>query len=461
MPARIRIKQTDFHQYFPLIRVLAIFLILLGLSLLVFHHNHSPPPRLPAPETNPFQLLSDTSGTISKVACVVNSARRSPIRNAAATSEIVNALPENTSVILLTNDRDSFTLTPSPNVQLAGLRPNGAYTIWPQDPFLVLAPRSRNATSPTRLLLPAKFDRSDDLELAHTIATLIGADTIESKLLFEGGNIVTSNSEIFIGENTIRMTAAHLGETLSRAAQRFAFTLGKPVIVVGGFPQPIGHLDMMLTPLGDNRLVLADPAAGANLVSSIAKNDPFAITAFEEKCIAEFFGHPAINKLENPSGETIRPPTLRNQTTMALSVTRNLAPSLDTMAHFLAKKGFEVHRIPFFSATPPPQPINPDQNATQQDERPGPTYPTLTYNNVLITKSPNEPVPSVLLPQYGLDALDQAAERTWSKLGYSVIPVPGLHISAMYGGSLRCCAKVLRRTPSPPSSPHQGTTISP
>ena len=73
-------------------------------------------------------------------------------------------------------------------------------------------------------------------------------------------------------------------------AERFVDLLGKSVIVVGPSPQPIGHIDMMLTPLGDRRLVLADSGWGAGLAERELVERPAAVRAFERRCEQLFFG---------------------------------------------------------------------------------------------------------------------------------------------------------------------------
>jgi len=424
-----------------LLQGLALLLIAGGIVVLLQRPRHSP---LPPPEANPFRLLPDTGGSVREVACVVNSARRSQIRNAASITEIVNALPAATSINLLTNDRDAFELGHPDRVNFADLRADGDFTIWPQDPVLVLAPRDNRERGRLRLLVPARFERADDREIADAVARLLAAEIVESACLFEGGNIVSSESHIFIGENTIHASAAYLGEPLSRVARRFESELGGPVLVVGGSPQPVGHLDMMLTPLGDGRLLVADSGAGADLVSRLLAEDPSSVTAFEETCMAEFFGHPAVESVQGDGGKTMRPPDLRGQTAKAVAHCRELAAALDEVAASLAAAGFEVHRIPFFAGTPPVElPSDPDQTGPPR-RNPGPAYPTLTYNNLLLNQ-PADRRATVFLPRYGLDALDDAAVETWAALGFEIIRVDDLHISAMYGGSLRCCTKVLRR----------------
>ncbi len=83
-----------------------------------------------------------------------------------------------------------------------------------------------------------------------------------------------------------------------------------------------------------------------------------------------------------------------------------------------------------------------------EDELREPAFPCLTYANVLL-EQPTEGTWVVYLPQYGFDPLDRAARRTWEGLGCRVVAVEGLAASAMCGGSLRCCVKVLERSPGP------------
>ena len=72
-----------------------------------------------------------------------------------------------------------------------------------------------------------------------------------------------------------------------------------------------------------------------------------------------------------------------------------------------------------------------------------PDYPCLTYNNALLEEEGGRK--TVYLPQYGWKKFDAAGQKTWEEMGYDVRPIPGFAVSAMYGGSLRCCVKVLER----------------
>jgi len=55
---------------------------------------------------------------------------------------------------------------------------------------------------------------------------------------------------------------------------------------------------------------------------------------------------------------------------------------------------------------------------------------------------------TVYVPQYDWPDLDEAARTAWAKLGFEVRPIRGFAVSAMCGGSLRCCVKVLSRDES-------------
>lgn len=151
-----------------------------------------------------------------------------------------------------------------------------------------------------------------------------------SSLYFEGGNIVSDNEFILIGANTIRQNALKLDLSEAQVVTRFQEELGRQLLVVGPYPQPIAHIPLL-------------------------------------------YGGP--ESLDRGNGVV---------TTTA-------------------------------------------------------AYPMLTYNNALIARQ------DVYLPRYGWSAMDEAAFKTWKKLGFTPHSIEGFTTSAMYGGSLRCSVKVLER----------------
>jgi hypothetical protein len=424
---------------------LGALLLALGAAALAVR---SLPVRGPETQEPVARVLPDDGGAILQVACIASSARRSSLRNAPLVAGIVNALPASAHIAVLTNDRDAFVVASDPTpgrVDFIDLPANLNFTIWPQDPFVVVVGSDGPA-----LLASADFPRLDDRVLGEQLAKRLGWPCRVSELLFEGGNIVAGRRHVFIGANTIAQNALRLDIDQTEVARRFQRELGRPVVVVGPLPQPVGHIDMMLTPLDDHRLALADTQWGARLAREHLRRNPRNVTDFENSCERMCFGDPAIRELRGPGGETMRPPKIVGQTAAAIDGSEAIAAKLDRLAEELAKFDYQVERVPMLygieMAIDRPAANHPSQSnrqsAASDGHRQG-RYPTLTYNNVLMETRPEGRV--VYLPQYGFDPLDQAGREAWKRLSFRVVPVGGFAVSALHGGSLRCCAKVLRR----------------
>jgi N-dimethylarginine dimethylaminohydrolase len=383
-----------------------------------------------------WRIIADDAGSIRRVVCLVNSARHATLRNASAITSVVNALPVRTRVVILTNDRQAFIVarnTSPERVTFLDLPDKSAFSIWPQDPFVVLAAKHGKPV----LLSSREFTRADDRLIARNLAKHLGWECRQSELTFEGGNIVPARRHVFIGANTVFDNAEKSKLPPARVVRKFRRELGRSVIVLGPVPQPVGHIDMMITPLDDRRLLLADPRWGARLAKDELKKHPKDVIAFERYCEDYYFGGPAIKVLYDPKGKSILPPKVVGQTSKAVTETLSIANDLDKLAGSLEKRGYEVWRVPFLSRT--------DTISASKKEA-VPEYPCLTYNNVLMETAGKDRI--VYLPQYGWPAMDEAASKVWRKAGYRVVPVYGLTISSMYGGSLRCCVKVVERSVS-------------
>ena len=381
-------------------------------------------------------LLPDVGAAPSLVAVNVNSARRATLRNADLVTNLVNGLPSSTRFLVLTNDRSAFTVARNDRperIQFLEVPIERSTTIWTQDPFLVLSD-GRDVT----LLASRDFERADDRIMADVIAQAAGYRVTRSGLFFEGGNIVSDAEHVFIGANTIRRNAIELKLPEEEVVLRFQEELGRRVLVVGPVPQPIAHIDMMLTPLGDGVLALADVTAGALLAERALDGAPESVAAFESWTEAHFFGHPRIRQVSGRDG-AITAPHLRGRTREMIERSYALAPVLDEVARSLEGHGYRVVRIPMLMG-------GPETDASPSDEGEysmNASYPMLTYNNVLLEAGANGK--RVYVPRYGFAALDDAAHRKWEAVGFAPRPVDGLTISSMYGGALRCAVKVLRR----------------
>lgn len=400
-------------------------------------------------------LLPDTGGRIERVAISVNSARRAALRNADLVTRIVNGLPASTEILLLTNDPSAFAVAGDhwpERIEPLEMPLDTAITIWTQDPFLVLD----GPEGPT-LLTSKDFDRAGDRAMAETIAARTGYPVVPSALHFEGGNVVSDREFVLIGANTIRRNAVELDQSEVDVVLQFQEELGRQVLVVGPVPQPIAHIDMMLTPLGDGRIALADAAAGARIAEEALAGDPESVEAFERWCEEYFFGHPSIRAVAGPEGQRIGAPQVRGKTREMIARSREIAPVLDGIARSLEGYGYRVERVPFLfggpestlvaGQPPAPEPAAVESTAVESTDVEPPdnpaAYPMLTYNNVLLEDDVDGPI--VYLPAYGWRAMDEAAAGAWRAIGFSPRPIEGLTISAMYGGALRCSVKVLTR----------------
>jgi len=388
------------------------------------------------PETHRPSLLPDVGPRPRVVALSVNSARRATLRSADLVTNLVNGFHASTRFLILTNDRSAFTVARNDRperVRFLDVPFASPITIWTQDPFLVLAGPDREVT----LLTSKDFERADDRMMAEVIARETGFRVKASGLFFEGGNIVSDRDHVLIGANTIRRNAVELDVAEPEVVLRFEEELGRQVLVVGPFPQPIGHIDMMLTPLGDGRIALADAASGARIAEQALKEDPKSVAAFEGWCEEHFFGDPSIREIAGADGR-LTAPDVRGRTREMIEKSRTIAPLLDGVARALEQHGYRVERIPFLFGGP-----ESNSDATEKEQSTRAAYPMLTYNNVLVEEGAEGRL--VYLPRYGWASMDDEARRAWERRGFTARPIDGLTVSAMYGGALRCAVKVLAR----------------
>ena len=74
------------------------------------------------------------------------------------------------------------------------------------------------------------------------------------------------------------------------AMRRLADQFRKNVVVIGQAQQVIAHIDMCVTPLGQDRVAVADSQAGAKLARELACASPAVLETFEQNCQRDFFG---------------------------------------------------------------------------------------------------------------------------------------------------------------------------
>ena len=380
------------------------------------------------------QILADVGSEIEVVVCSATSARTSSLRNAELVANIVNGLPNDVQVLLLVNDRESFHTNSGNNrVKFIELAKETGISIWPQDPFVVVS-----SSNQTKLITPCIFDREDDHVMPIALAKALDIEIVQSELHFEGGNIVCGEEDVLIGFNTISLNAELLEETASKIVSRFQKLFGRPVMVVGNQPQEINHIDLVITPLPGKRVAIADSRLGAAIAQKTLQTSREEMTRFEQACENNFFGREDITNLSDLSGNSINRPQILGQTQQNIQSSIVAADQLDAMARQFTDAGYQVIRIPALVPD-----LTPKRNESGKEM---PNYPFITYNNVLVEN--RHGTPTVYLPQYDFPALDSAGVERWAESGFQVTTIPGFTTSAMYGGALRCCTKVLLRKSS-------------
>jgi len=134
------------------------------------------------------------------------------------------------------------------------------------------------------IILPAKFRHLSipcDISMLKNeidmLADTLGLKVVVSDLVFEGGDILFTDNLQFICINTIlsNIEGIPTREKIEAVKKRFEEYFGrKAVIVWTGKPEridddPLFHVDMFLTPLGRNEVLLPDPELGFDMLTSL------------------------------------------------------------------------------------------------------------------------------------------------------------------------------------------------
>lgn len=225
------------------------------------------------------------------------------------------------------------------------------------------------------------------------------ADVQAAPIVIEGGNVVSTRDQAFVGVNSV-LESVDCDDPVDNeelAVRRLERSFGKPVMVIGNDDGevPWDHVDMYITPVHDQVLLVADPDAGQKLL-----------------LLNELTGH---GLLEAPAEDDVY----------------GASPDIelfDVVSSQLQDAGYLIGRMPAV--------VSPAENWM------------ITYNNVLIDE--RDEGRTVYMPVYGLPILDQYAASIYARLGLTVQTVDVTGIFER-GGALRCVANVTKRKVKPAS----------
>lgn len=273
-------------------------------------------------------------------------------------------------------------------------------SVWARDRFIA---RSFLDGRPAPSIVPRPNEDADTWRLREHYAPFalesagLLSDVRADQIVLEGGNVIGTLTHAFVGANALSANDDPSAEAPNPnlARRRLESVLGRPVLIVGKSVDEVPwlHVDMYLTPIGNDAALLADVYLAEQLLS---------LDALAGRITGQ------------PCDEDVRIP-------MSIE-----SDQLDEIAWRLEDHGFEIARLPAI--------INIDENWM------------LTYNNVLMDFRGS--VKTVYLPQYGVDVLDAYAVSAYEKLGFVVRPID---VSEVYqaGGAVRCVANVLKRQLTP------------
>ncbi|MBN1341034.1 MAG: agmatine deiminase family protein [Phycisphaerae bacterium] len=274
---------------------------------------------------------------------------------------------------------------------------DGCITLWARDRCI---PRQRAVSgAPASVYVPTdNADYGDDkhnelLVPGWMAAAGLGPSVLESRLHIEGGNIVSNGRHVFLGANVLSENGRPPGSE-EAFRRELAELFGRPVLLLGdpAGNVPFCHVDMYVTPVDDQTVLVADPRLAAELLAD----------------------QQGASAGKGPAGSS---PIVHG------------AGTLDAVADRLGDNGYAVIRLPCI--------IDPNEEWM------------VTYNNVLMERRDTRRV--VYMPIYQIPALDETVAEVYRDLGFEV---HGIDVSMIYefGGAIRCLANVTRRRPDDPSS---------
>ena len=319
-------------------------------------------------------------------------------------------------------------------VSILGAESQKGMSIWIRDSML---PVARDGS--TRLLIQDRtyWPGPED----NRVAPLLDAahPQISSQahpaLRIDGGNVLSNQRHTFVGSDSIRHTRERLQELAQDPARRaeieafyqektgqpagpkmwdelpqlvFENEFGRPVLVVARHrEQPAFHIDMTMTPIGNDKFLVGDPSLAIDRLRQLSPAEKARVNAAMAEQAGISHGEDLVEKLIAANSDPAK------------------QCDYDVTAAELVVAGYEVERVPALMGL-----------------RTTWSVPYLTYNNCMMEEV--EGRRRVFLPQYGCAPLDEMAQRIYQRNGYEVVPLQMGSISKLEG-AIRCSSYALER----------------
>ena len=322
--------------------------------------------------------------------------------------------------------------------------PEEGFSIWIRDSMLPL----QREDGLTRLLVQDRSYFAGPEE--QLVPYLLPEEAVAHPALrLDGGNILSNSHQAFVGIDSIdhtreRLTELHqqeparlepllalyretreqpgadLKEALPHLPQLlFETEFGKSIMVLGKDDpateqketQPAFHVDMMATPIGDEKFFVGDPRLAIEILEGLSPEERQRVnnSMTEAACLP-------------PDQDLIGKLIAQNEGTENCQNYDNVATELSS--------DYGVTRLP-----------------VMMGQRYGHELPYLTYNNCIMEDYTGEDgarVRKVYLPQYGCEPLDKLAREAYRQEGFEVVPLDMAAITVL-AGAIRCSSYAISR----------------
>lgn len=357
----------------------------------------TPRPAVPAPNKTPAtveagRIWSDVSGRIAEVLVHYDLGMEQEL--APFYRDLFRALGPGVKVrVLCTDDLTAhrFSEEYGSDATVGGrvvevINVGMSLSLWSRDRMIARRNAKDDSTAP--VFVPSvnpfyEFEKQNELRTQRMMfRALMGPQVLRSWLHLEGGNVVSNDRMVFIGSNVLDENDCDDDDVqMPRELDRIT---GRPWTLIGDGMDtlPWDHVDMYMTPIGNNIFLVGDTRLGQRLL---------------DETVPEHWKLPC----------------------------DEIDAKLDTVAKQLADLSYRVLRVPSV--------FDPAGDWI------------ITYNNVLMEERAGRKV--VIMPNYELPKLDQAAASVYRDLGYDVKTVNVKHVYE-FGGAVRCLVNVTRREPA-------------
>ncbi|MBI5500810.1 MAG: hypothetical protein HY907_11250 [Deltaproteobacteria bacterium] len=288
-------------------------------------------------------------------------------------------------------------------------------TIWSRDRFATAELSGRPLLVVPERKITGVVERANDWIVPWVVAAAgRGPSVLAAPFVFDGGDLVAD--ERFVYATAVlrgRNEGTRWGEA-DTLREALAARFDREVLLLGGDrgEVPDHHICMIATPVGGGVVLVGDVGLGREVWEG-AEGRGGGETGFTAEALRTLRG-----TLRKPREGAPRLPE-----GMVADFSDGTAARFRRVAEELRKAGLRVVPVPLVATTTP--------------------YAYISYNNVLIDD--REDGRHVLVPQFGVEALDAAGREVWEREGFIVHPIDVSKLW-VHGGALRCVAAVVRRS---------------